>query len=396
VNSFDLTTYLPRLGQAFALWLIAVAVVAGVAYACRHQITADRVGRAFRLGFVTLIYAIVAAVVLNAFMARWGFGGDRAKYGMTRAVTYTSIRPYVYRVLTPAVINGMTAALPESAIEQRRAWLLEESPLLGFRRPNESWDLEKSVQWHVAYAYLFLTLMIALVAARGLTRAVYDFGPLFVDLAPAVALMLLPITFQWAGYSYDFPELAFLFVALLAIVRQRWWLFYPVFVLAILNKESSVLIVLYFVAFAYTKGDLRAQLGHVAAQLLIGVVLLVTVRAMFAGMGGEPQRFYMPINLLFWFDYRAYTSFATTYAPLVPMPRPGNVITLFLLGVVVAWGWSRKPPLVRTAFVLTSAVILPLTLVFGFMDEARAMAPMFPPLYLLGCHTVAELYEQWS
>ena len=99
-------------------------------------------------------------------------------------------------------------------------------------------------------------------------------------------------------------------------------------------------------------------------------------------------------NVLFFLSPEWYAKFFSPYAPLIPLPRGINLISLALLAFVVLWRWPQKPLEVRRLFLLTSAVSLPLYLLFGFLDEIRALSLVFPAIYLLGCHTIDDLYRR--
>ena len=103
--------------------------------------------------------------------------------------------PFAYRVLTPELIARVSAWLGPHLAEERVDFILEETPLLRYKKRRERWDLEKAVAFHVGYVVLFAALLAALVAARALGAAVYRGPPLYVDFGPALAGLLLPLTF---------------------------------------------------------------------------------------------------------------------------------------------------------------------------------------------------------
>lgn len=384
--------YFPLLGQYVLEFVVALVLVAGVYFLTRRWISKDLVARAFRWGMLSLIYVSVSAFALNAFMSTWGFRGEASPFGFERMLDHTAERPYVYRVLSGEVIKRAARLIPKHLSEERRRWLLEESPLLQYRRPGEGWSLEKSKHWHVAYFYLFLTLLAALFAARVLTHRVCDVTPLFADLAPAVAALFLPLTFHLGGYFYDFPELLLMLLCLLSLVKWRPLWFYPLFVIAILNKESNALLVTFFVALMWERLPRRQLLLHAAAQLGIGAAIVWLLRMAFLGSQGAQGLFFFPLNVLFWLRPASYVQFITPYAPLIPVPRGANLISLFLVAFLVLWEWRRKPAELKRLLLLPAVFVFPLFYVFGMMDEVRALSLLFPGLYLLGCHTVNDVY----
>jgi hypothetical protein len=386
--------YFEDLARAALRFAVTAAVLAAAFFAFRRRLDPERLATAFRWAFLTLVYVIVAAVVLDAFMERWGFRGDAPNHGFVHMLDHTAHQPFVYRVLSPTVVNVGAALVPATAQRSWRPWLLRETPLLRYRAPFESWNPDKALKWHIAYGYLFLCLVAALFAVRALTRAVTPVTPLFADFAPAVALLLLPLTFLRGGYFYDFPELLFLFLCTLCAATARWLPYYALFVLAILNKESNVLIVMIFAAFAASRLPRRQWLTHVACQVAVGAVLVAALRVAFRDAGGGATQAWFPLNVLFFLSPEWYAKFFAPYAPLIPVPRGINGISLALVAFAVLWRWREKPLEFRRLFLLSAAVTFPLYVLFGFLDEIRALSLVFPAIYLLGCHTVDDLYRR--
>lgn len=386
--------YFEDLASAAARFALAAAVLAAAFFTLRRRLTSGRLAAAFRWTLLSLVYVIVAAVVLDAFMGKWGFRGDAPNHGFVPMLEHTAERPFVYRVLSPAVVNTAADLVPATALRAWMPWLMRETPLLRYRAPFESWSPEKALKWHVAYAYLFACLLAALFAARGLTRASVPATPLFADYAPAVALLLLPLTFLRGGYFYDFPELMFLFACSLCAATGRTLPYYALFVLAILNKESNALIVTIFTAFTASRLPRRQWLTHAACQLAIGAALVIALRFVFRDAGGGATQPWFPLNVLFFLSPEWYAKFFAPYAPLIPVPRGINLISLALVAFAVLWHWPARPPELRRLFLLSAGVTFPLYLLFGFLDEIRALSLVFPAIYLLACHTLADLYSR--
>ena len=361
----------------------------------RPHLTAARVAQVFRFTLLTLLYTAVATSVLDLFMTRWGFMGDARHRGLDVMLEHRAERPFVYRVLTPEIIRRVSDVVRERIDGPQQRWLVRDSPLRRYARPRERWDVAKAVPFHVGYLVLLSSLLVAAFAARAVAATVYRAPPVFVDFAPAGALLLLPLTFVRGGYLYDFPELALLMLCTLCLARRHLAAYYVLFVLACLNKESSPLLVLYFAAFWTQRMARRVWLGHVAAQVLIGAAIVVGLRVAFRAAPGDAAWFNLPANLVFLIHPLTYFGFAPAYGPLVPFPLPFNLIALFLVGFALLWRWNEKPVEVRRALLLLGAALLPLYLTFGFLDEVRALGLAFPALYLAGFHTVFDLYDRF-
>jgi hypothetical protein len=384
--------YLPGLALLVLHFALLVGVVIVAYRVARPHLTRRRVAAIFRYALLTLVYAAVAVMVVDVFLTRWGFGGDASPRGLRAMLAGEAERPFAYRVLTPRVIATLSDVLANPITRDNERWLLKRTPVKRYAREKESWDLRKAVEYQVGFGVLFAALLGAIFAARALSSAVYRGPPWLVDYAPAGAALLLPLTFVRGGYVYDLPELLFLFLCVLCIVKGRLGLYYPLFVLACFNKESNALIVLYFLAWGVWNLQPRRVLAHFGVQLLIGAVIVVGLRIAFRDAPGSPTWFFGPANVLFLLRPATWWATFAAYGPIVPFPLAFNGLMLFLVGFAVCWRFMEKPIEVRGMLLLVSLVLLPLYAAFGFLDEIRALSILFPALYLTGFHTLRDLY----
>lgn len=353
----------------------------------------DKYSNHFRYIFLALLYFIVCLIVLNTFMDLNGFRGNSERFGFNKMMTYTAERPFAYRVLTPVLINSAVSLIPESVISKLEKDLLFDSNLLRYVHVTENWDAAASAKYHLTYFYLFICLLITIFALRKLTRIIYDPPAAVLDFAPAPALILLPMTFIHGGYMYDFPELMFFIVAFVLILRSHWPLYYLIFPLAVLNKEMGFFIILFFAVLKFKEMPKPVFWGHIAAQFIIGLAILIFVRILFADNPEPLHSVRIFTNLLFWINPLSYLKFYETYAPLLGIPRGGNIILLFLLIFAISYKWKEKPIQIRTLFKFSAVLMLPLFLFLGNRDELRGLALIFPSIYLLGVHTFYKLYS---
>gem|GEM_PF-354667 len=368
-----------------------------------------------RTALLAMVYVPVAAETLVTFSAAWAFRGDDPDFGLERMLDGTASRPYVYRRLGADVI-GATSRLAARVLPERVQRYLErhsrvrryavmadtlssldvDAATLAASRPpvvpGERWNRRKALDFHAAYAFVFLCFFGTLWVARALTRAARPDAPLFADIAPAVGLLLLPYTFLAGGYFYDASELLLVFASALCIVRRRPWWHLAVFALAVCNKEADVLLApAALVAFLGTMPRRRWWLVA-AAHGVVGVALVLALRHAYAGNVGGAVQVHLWGNVAFWTDPRAYLRFMDIYAPLIWVPRGANLLTVAAVIVLVGTGWRETAPIVRRLFVATLALTMPLLVLFCLADELRNLSLAFPALYLVGCAGVRRLY----
>jgi hypothetical protein len=355
-----------------------------------------RWARAYRGALLTLVYAAVAAFVLNSFQLKWGFRDGSDWMGFDKMLEGTAHRPLAYRVLVPRIAGALAPLVPQKALdalEKHNVGTAEDakrsSVLVRF-----GWKREYLAAALVAYFIQFGSIVVTLVASRALVRELLGYGRAFQDFGPAVGMLLLPMTFHRGGYVYDFPELAFCAVGVLLLVRGRMLAWYACFALACLNKEADVLLAIQFAAFSWRRMPFRRLVAHAALHVLIGTAILLGLRAAFADNPGAPTFFHLPGNVAALGRPSTWFGFIDVYAPFIPFPRPFNLLTLAILFSTLAIGWREKSWEVRWAFVGTMAVLVPLFMVTGYRDEVRNFSLAFVPFCLLACDTVHRVYER--
>jgi hypothetical protein len=339
---------------------------------------------AFRIAALGLIYWIAASAVLDTFMEQWSLGDKWRKSRFNRAIHYTAPRPFVYRVLTPAIINAVSRRAPEPA----QRWLAARTPDLrkqyGLRQGN---DVEYAVAYYLVLAAYLGTLAVWRASLRFLGRG----SPLFWDLAPPVALLVLPLSFMQGGFLYDASELFLTSLAFHFFLRRKWLFYYATFFLAVINKDSNILLPVWFLAPFTIHRDWKWLFRHGALSVLVGAPPFLAIRWWFRTSKGNPLEVLWKDNLRYLADLRNYWEGIDVYAAHVPAPEGFHPLNLFLLAAILILVWRRESLReIRLAFLYTVLVFLPFFLLFGYKNEIRVFAPAFTPLMLLGTQALRE------
>lgn len=339
-----------------------------------------------------LVYLVVASTVLNASM-RCSWRGGLGKI-FDELISYEAPRPFAFRVLTPLMINSMTVALPErvrAAITRVDAD--DGLSRVGRARAAYGWPGGNDVARYMCYVLLLVGLIATAMVWRTLVRRHCSGSELLGDYVPALGLLLLPMTFLKGGYIYDIPELFYVSACLVFFLSGRWKLYYVMFTLAVLNKESDVLLASWCVGRYVIDRDWRRLARHGLIHLAIAGPLLVGTRLLFASNPGSNVEVHFLENLDFLTSPESFFSFRKWYAETIPVPAGFNVVNLFLGGTLVFLGWKRKPRAVRMVFASSVLTLLPFFLVAGWRDEIRVFAMAFPSFLLLSVHTITRVYS---
>ena len=158
------------------------------------------------------------------------------------------------------------------------------------------------------------------------------------------------------GHIYDFPELLLTALCLICIIQKKWLFYYTVFVLAVLNKEVNVLLILFFIAFCRDTMAKKDMLKHAALQILIGAILVLCVRWLFVDNPLFPGlNDYWKHNIRYWLNPKSYFLFWDAYHVGLPIfPRGSNILLIVFTAFFVFYKWKDKPGQVKRLFVYTS------------------------------------------
>ncbi len=342
-----------------------------------------------------LIYFLVAFIVLHAFMLTWGFRGSHERFGFPQMMTYSSYRPFVHRILVPVIINSTSALIPQKFTDAHEKWFTEQSPIIRYEQKKDGWNARISLKYHLTYLFLFLILISLQFSMRYLIKLIYKPGLMLFSLFPAIALLFLPLTFSEGGYFYDFPELLLLGLSLILLIKKKWLLYYAVFILAVLNKESNVLLILFFMAF-YAKGLLQNEYRrHLITQVLIASIITISIRGFFRSWPGYGSVFPNGLaeNISILLSFKTYFLFFDPYHLGLPVfPKGLNIVSILSCSFLIFYKWKEKPKNVKRLFIFTLAVLAPIYIYSGYLPEIRALSLIFPAVFLLSFHSIYVLF----
>ncbi len=293
-----------------------------------------------RAWLVTLGFACVATILsYNFVLYRFELNGENPKAAFNQLVAGAAATPFQYRALVPWLVRGL-ARLP----------LFETAPLLGLLR------------------------LIEFVSVVGLAFAFRAYLSLFfrdARLTAVLALSLfyvLPFNFYRATnfYPYDMPSLLFFTLGLYFLYRQNLKWYYPLLVIASLNRETTYFLVLIYLITALGRQPLRTVARHAAVQSLLWLGIKTFLYWLYAGNPG-----FGLIEVQFWNNFGR-------------LAEPAALL-LFLSN----WGFvwvpvAVAPGLIGDAFVRRSLwVIAPffaIMSVAGVITELRIYGELIPVL----------------
>lgn len=214
--------------------------------------------------------AVVLAVGLAVTYAaiRW-WANKETLFGTLEMFTDGTARtPFQYRALVPWLVRAVTEILPSL-------------PLVGM------YGIVEAVAAFGLYA-AFVLLLQSFVADRPTRRlaALAVFIPLALNLAT-------PYRYNAIYFPYDTPSVAFFTLGLALILRRDWRLFYPLFVVATLNRETTCFLTVAYLLVAIGRERPSQIAAHVVVQAALWMGIKVGLSMLYvenlpldSGVGG--------------------------------------------------------------------------------------------------------------
>jgi hypothetical protein len=230
-----------------------------------------------RSGIVVSLYCIVSTFVF----AVWIWGADTPETSLngdprsmvSGLIEGTANRPFVYRALIPAITRTIVAIIP---LELRSEFIAVATSSVKFQKESKrlGWEIEYLPEYCIALALVYSALLAFPFVLRSLFVSLYETEKYITNMVPIAVLLGLPPFFH-AGthYLYDFPAIMFFTLGLLFLVKRRWLLFYFVYGLGCINKETMVFTSVAFVLLYAKLLPVRWTSIHLFLQVLIFAIV---------------------------------------------------------------------------------------------------------------------------
>jgi hypothetical protein len=309
----------------------------------------------WRFGELWWILATALSLAVTAWIVYVGEGIDA--YHRSRLVDMvhgTAYRPYVYRVLVPGVAR-LGASL----------W------------PGHS-EAAHAADYVLVVGVMAASLVGFAFAVRALSRTVFSASPAVHGSIALIAVACLPLTFgPFSRQIYDFSTLCLFTWCLVLMARQQWAAFAAVFILACLNKESSILLPLVFL-FVTLRAENRLTNANIAALFIYQIVVFALVRTAVVYAFGDNPGDTVEMHL---YDHNQYVL-------LHPGEMSKRLILLLAVAIAGTWRWQQKPLFLRRAFLALAPALVVMGVTVGMVDEIRAYYEIYPVILLMTAHAL--------
>jgi hypothetical protein len=154
------------------------------------------------------------------------------------------------------------------------------------------------------------------------------------------------------------------------LARGKLAHYYLLFVIASINRETTFLLILFFMVYFYNKIPFRQYFFGVIYQGLAYLVVKLAIMGAYSSVPGTPLQ-WRPMEVI-----KGYVDKPVWFAVVMFM--------FFCAFIVIALRqWSEKPLFLRVAFGTIFPLQLILHILAGYAYEIRVFAEVFPVLFLL-------------
>jgi hypothetical protein len=329
-------------------------------------------------GWVFLFAAmIVGSLVLSATIPTGAFHADK-RVTLHKMVYHEADRPFVYRTLSPTIVRGLSALTPPRAAAAIRALWEKRGLDAVYRLP-----MEDAIPGTWTILLIYVCLVGFAFAMRAWLRGIYRLAPGLDAFGALLATALVP-TFQPA-YIYDITNLLLFTLCLIQLHRERWRLFYPLFILTCASKETSLLLPIVLVLNTRSREDLGRRFPHVALQGAIWAAISFGIRFALRHNPGDALEMHLPDNLAKLLTPKVYLSVGDFL-----LPRNLNILLIAAGAWLAAYGWKEKPFFLRRSALMLIPMLL-LGMFFCVIDEARVFLEAYPVVYGLSLYGALKL-----
>jgi hypothetical protein len=287
-------------------------------------------------------------------------------------------KPYVYRTLVPTTIRIISNIIPES-IHKNTENFVRQNPKLNATFDNLEWQQEVALKFFISSAFMILSFI-----AFG--YLIPNFVFLFTALEntylnkifiSGLSLVLLPGFFLYGSHIYDPPQLFLFALALYVLYKQKFSLFYLLFILVTINKETSLLLIGVFFFYFFKKIPDKKYIYLIITYIFTYLLIRVIIIYVFSENEGPFLEYHF-----------AEHNLRVRYSLIALTMNSGFFILLLLLTFI---NWKSKPSFIKTSFWVIFIPTFILTLFFGYVDELRVYYELYPILITASAITINQL-----
>lgn len=327
-----------------------------------------------------LLYVLSAVYAMSYFFQNSALGDAYPRTRFDAMVDGYAAKPFIYRQLVPILVRAVDRATPASVRLAANDWVedVKNKPDYKELRLYMPW-LNKTFPLKithykrlVASIIIFASLLGYMAGIFALGRALFPHIPAIAFFAPVFAVVAFSsFGYQWQ-YIYDIPCLFLSTACFYFMYIRRFRLYFLMFFLACLNKETAIFSLVFFTIWFWDKMKDKEFALLWVLQCLVYLVVKSSISISYMNNGG------------FFLEQNAHLVLARD---LLAVANIDKIIVFAVLWFLFTYHWHEK-----TDFLKRTLWILPMLYIayffFGYPHEYRVFFDLHAPLVLLATHTL--------
>jgi hypothetical protein len=325
--------------------------------------------------FINIFYVVCALFIF--FIWVWtadspnnSFNGDpRSK--LSDIIEGSAHRPFVQRVMIPILTRTINQFIPESW-NRTISQLMLQQPKIQKEMQRLGWETEHIPEYLLALTLSCLFLIMFPFVVRIIVRTTFDADEWIINLVPILLLIgLLQFFHVGTRYIYDFPALTLFSLGLYLMFVKRWYYYYGIFIIGLINKETMIFLCVPMAIIYYNNIPTRSYWKHIIGQVGLFIVIRGLISWFFRDNPGNNLEFHLFGNIRI----------------LADNCTPQQMIIGGIAFVLVAYQFNKKPTILRKALVTTVPFVI-VTFIFAYIHELRDFYEVYPIIAILILHTI--------
>jgi hypothetical protein len=234
------------------------------------------------------------------------------------------------------------------------------------------WEIDHIPEYLIALTLACMFLIMFPFVMRLLLRNIYETEEWIINLVPVLLLIgLLQFFHIGTRYIYDFPALTLFSLGLYLMSVKRWYYYYGIFIIGLINKETMIFLCVPMAIIYYNNIPKKSYWKHFLGQVGLFIVIRGFISWFFRDNPGNNLEFHLFGNIRL----------------LADNCTPQQMILWGIAFVLVAYQFNKKPMFLRKALVTTVPFVIA-TFVFAYINELRDFYEVYPIVAILILHTI--------
>lgn len=281
-----------------------------------------------------------------------------------RMLEGTAPRPYIYRMLIPAIARmGAGLVPPDLSTRLENSFLGTVTNKTYQELSGGIYSAEASIALWVIFLSLAGFILVEKAFLNGLGYPAQDGFVISVTLA----IMVLPLSVHFA-YVYDLPQMFLISIGVLFLYRQNWAAYLLLLTVSLFNKETSFFLTIIFIAYYLRRLPGKVFTLLLGSQLGIFIINRIIIMYVFRNSPGVTILWSIRYHIEQYVDHPSTLIFTLVFF--------GGILYL------VFKDWQRKPVFLR--FASTAFFLMVVTFFLAGMPmEFRVFMDILPVIGIM-------------